>query len=176
MHAPAHGMSRNCCVSERERERERERESVQMGTWPCHFYFAPRRKIEVCGTFLWAEGIYGAVIHTDAVCSVAAMLIAREMWTGGRKCPRKSGRSAVDAERLARDSRPRGDDKLEESRGLFLEYGRITIAGSASGLNSSRGSGYLAGYSSAGHHEVCTEEGAHSWCSHLDACSCHWVR
>ena len=130
---------------------------------------------EYC-TALRAEGIYGAVIDTDAVCSVAAMLIAREMWTGGRKCPRKSGRSAVDAERLARASRPRGDDKLEESRGLFLEYGRITIAGSASGLNSSQGSGYLAGYSSAGHHEVSTEEGAHSWCSHLDACSCHWVR
>ena len=94
--------------------------------------------------------------HTKSMCSVW-----RQCWllcTSGRKWTRKAGRSAVDAERSGRASRSSSDVKLEESRGVFLENGRVTTAGTASGLNSSQGSGYLAGYSSLGYHQVCTEE------------------
>ena len=90
--------------------------------------------------------------------SVGAVLTLKQMCTSGRKCPRKAGRSTVDAERLGRASRSSSDEKLEESRGVFLGYGGGTIAGTASESNGSQGSGYLAGYSSLRYHEVCTEE------------------
>ena len=86
------------------------------------------------------------------------MLIRKEMCTSGRKCPRKAGRSRVDFERFGRVWRSSSDEKPEESRVVFLEYGGGTIAGTASELNGSQGSGYLAGYSSLGYHEVCIVE------------------
>jgi hypothetical protein len=92
------------------------------------------------------------------VLSVGAMLFLKEMCTSGRKFPRKPGRSWVDFESFGRASRSSSDEKLEESRVVFLQYGGGTNAGTASELNGSQGSGYLAGYSSLGYHEVCTEE------------------
>ena len=137
---------RNCCVCVYvcvcvcEREREREKVSEFLSRWEHGRATSTLHleKIEVSGKFLWAEGTEGAVIHARYVFSMGAMLILKEMCTSGRKSPRKAGRSTVDAKRLGR---PSSDEKLEESRGVFAEFGGGTIAGTASELNGSRASG-----------------------------------
>jgi hypothetical protein len=91
------------CVGVCERERERESECFYPdGNMDAPLLLCTQKKIDVCGTFVWAEAIHGAVTHTRHVISVGAMLIRKEMCTSGRKCPRKAGRSRVDFERFGR--------------------------------------------------------------------------
>jgi hypothetical protein len=58
------------CVSGREREREREREifSIKMGTWPRHFYFAPRKNRGLWYVFMGRR--YWRCCNPHTLCSV----------------------------------------------------------------------------------------------------------
>jgi hypothetical protein len=96
---------------------------------------------------------------------------------------------------LGRAWRSKSDEKLEESSGVCLGYGRVTVVGTASELNVSQGSGYLRVFCSLGYYEVCTIQVPRqlvlsyghllgtmqfvlyrypdSWCCHMDIC---WVQ